>query len=266
MAKIIAITNQKGGVGKSTTAVNLGAALARSGSRVLVVDVDPQGNTTSGLGVSKSTLECCIYDVLLDQSPPGQAIRNIQDNFDILPATLRLAGAEIEMVSVVAREQRLARALTRVESSYDKILLDCPPSLGILTMNALSAATEVLVPIQCEFYALEGITQLMNVVELVTAHVNPALKIGGVLLTLHDSRLNLSEQVAEEVRRHFGERVFTTVIPRNVKLAEAPSFGQSVLDYDFSSRGAQAYLELAREVLAREKAGFGARLVGALAG
>ncbi|GMU51226.1 MAG: chromosome partitioning protein [Candidatus Xenobia bacterium] len=266
MAKIIAITNQKGGVGKSTTAVNLGAALARSGSRVLVVDVDPQGNTTSGLGVSKSTLECCIYDVLLDQCPPGQAIRKIQENLDILPATLRLAGAEIEMVSVVAREQRLARALTRVESAYDKILLDCPPSLGILTMNALSAATEVLVPIQCEFYALEGITQLMNVVELVTAHVNPALRIGGVLLTLHDSRLNLSEQVAEEVRRHFGERVFTTVIPRNVKLAEAPSFGQSVLDYDFSSRGAQAYLELAREVLAREKAGSGARLVGALAG
>lgn len=266
MAKIVAITNQKGGVGKSTTAVNLGAALARLGRRVLVVDVDPQGNTTSGLGISKNSLDRCIYDVLLDQCPARQAIKTLEKGPDVLPATLRLAGAEIEMVSVVAREQRLSRALAGVEKDYDTILLDCPPSLGILTMNALSAAQEVLVPIQCEFYALEGITQLMNVVDLVRTHINQELQIGGVLLTLHDARLNLSEQVAEEVRRHFGERVFRTVIPRNVKLAEAPSFGRSVLDYDSSSRGAQAYLELAQEVIAREKAGSGARLVGALAG
>lgn len=266
MAKIVAITNQKGGVGKSTTAVNLGAALSRLGRRVLVVDIDPQGNTTSGLGISKSTLSHCIYDVLLDQCPARQAIQSLEDGPDVLPATLRLAGAEIEMVSVVAREHRLARALASVEQDYDTILLDCPPSLGILTMNALSAAQEVLVPIQCEFYALEGITQLMNVVELVRTHINPTLSIGGVLLTLHDGRLNLSEQVAEEVRKYFGERVFKTVIPRNVKLAEAPSFGKSVLDYDYSSRGAQAYLELAQEVLDREKASSGARLVGALAG
>ncbi len=266
MAKIVAITNQKGGVGKSTTAVNLGAALSRLDRRVLVVDVDPQGNTTSGLGISKNSLNRCIYDVLLDQCPARQAIKSLEDGPDVLPATLRLAGAEIEMVSVVAREQRLAKALQSVADDYDYILLDCPPSLGILTMNALSAAGEVLVPIQCEFYALEGITQLMNVVEMVRTHVNPELKIGGVLLTMHDGRLNLSEQVGDEVRRHFGERVFATIIPRNVKLAEAPSFGKSVLDYDYSSRGAQAYLELAQEVLDREKASPRARLVSALAG
>ncbi len=258
MARILAITNQKGGVGKTTTAVNLGAALARRDRRVLLVDVDPQGNTTSGLGVEKSTLGACIYDAILGSKPVtsvlvGTAIQGL----DLIPATLRLAGAEVELVSALARERRLAKALGPLLDSYDFILIDCPPSLGLLTMNALAAAQGVLVPIQCEFYALEGLGQLMQVVDMVREHLNPDLAVQGVLLTLYDSRLNLSEQVAEEVRRHFGSLVYRTVIPRNVKLAEAPSFGKPVIEYDSGSRGARAYLELAREVDENEEARLG---------
>ncbi|MGI5843551.1 MAG: ParA family protein [Candidatus Xenobium sp.] len=262
MARILAITNQKGGVGKTTTAVNLGAALARRGRRVLLVDVDPQGNTTSGLGIEKSDLECCIYDAILGSKPVTSVLVGTSiPGLDLVPATLRLAGAEVELVSVLARERRLAKALSPLLESYDFILIDCPPSLGLLTMNALAAAQGVLVPIQCEFYALEGLGQLMQVVDMIREHLNPELAVQGVLLTLHDSRLNLSEQVSEEVRRHFGPLVYHTVIPRNVKLAEAPSFGKPVIEYDLGSRGAQAYLELAREVDENEEARLGTRSV-----
>jgi chromosome partitioning protein len=262
MARILAITNQKGGVGKTTTAVNLGAALARRGRRVLLVDVDPQGNTTSGLGIEKSDLECCIYDAVLGSKPVTSVLVGTSvSGLDLVPATLRLAGAEVELVSALARERRLAKALAPLLESYDFILIDCPPSLGLLTMNALAAAQGVLVPIQCEFYALEGLGQLMQVVEMVREHLNPDLAVQGVLLTLYDSRLNLSEQVAEEVRRHFGPLVYHTVIPRNVKLAEAPSFGKPVIEYDAGSRGARAYLELAREVDENEEARLGTRSV-----
>ncbi|MCA9794627.1 MAG: ParA family protein [Candidatus Eremiobacteraeota bacterium] len=254
MARILAITNQKGGVGKSTTAVNLGAALAQKRKKVLLVDADPQGNTTSGLGVDKSALQGCIHDGLCKGAVAGDLIQTTDHaNLWLLPATLGLATAEIEMVSAVSRETRLARLLEPVVDHYDFILIDCPPSLGLLTMNALAAADSLLVPIQCEFYALEGITQLLEVIEMVRSHLNPGLSIFGVLLTLHDARLNLSDQVAAEVRGHFGATVFKTVIPRNVKLAEAPSFGQSILAYDPRSAGATHYLSLAKEVLAREK-------------
>lgn len=263
-SRILAITNQKGGVGKSTTAINLGAALAEKGRRVLLVDIDPQGNCTSGLGIQKSELNHCIYDVLRGDLPLEEVtVDTTVKRLTIVPATLRLAGAEIELVSAVSRENRLARALAPVASRYDYVLLDCPPSLGLLTLNALTAASGVLVPIQCEFYALEGISQLLEVVEVVRSHLNPALSISGVVLTLFDSRLNLSEQVAEEVRGHFGSLVYKSVIPRNVKLAEAPSFGQSVLEYDPRSRGSQAYKDLAREVISREKASSRKRPVGA---
>lgn len=252
MATIIAITNQKGGVGKTTTAINLGAALARQGKRVLLTDVDPQGNSTSGLGIDKSKLGTCIYDILVnDADPASVVVQTSQDNLAVLPATLRLAGAEIELVSALAREQRLAKAFDAIGSGYDFILIDCPPSLGLLTVNALTAAQQVLVPIQCEFYALEGLSQLTKVVDMVRAHLNKGLKIGGVLLTLYDSRLNLSVQVAEDIKNHFGPLVYDTCIPRNVKLAEAPSFGQSALEYEPLSKGASAYIELAKEVIAR---------------
>lgn len=262
MGRIMAITNQKGGVGKTTTAVNLGAALAQRGRRVLLVDVDPQGNTTSGLGVDKGALQHCIYDALVGSMPAESVlVRTSVPGLDLLPATLRLAGAEVELVSALARERRLLRALEPLAGRYDFVLMDCPPSLGLLTMNALTAAQGVLVPIQCEFYALEGLGQLVQVVEMVREHLNPALALQGVLLTLHDARLNLSEQVAEEVRNHFGPLVYGTVIPRNVKLAEAPSFGQPVTEYDAGSKGAQAYLELAREVDQDEEARTGPRAV-----
>ncbi len=254
MGRIVAITNQKGGVGKSTTAVNLGAALANQGRRVLLVDVDPQGNTTSGLGVDKTELEQCIYEGLCQGVAAKELIvATDHDGLGLLPATLRLATAEVELVSSLSRESRLAKLLAPVLDEYDEIFIDCPPSLGLLTMNAMTAAHSLLVPIQCEFYALEGISQLLEVTSMVRTHLNPGLEILGVLLTLHDSRLNLSEQVAQEVRDHFQDRVFQTVIPRNVKLAEAPSYGQSVLAYDRRSRGAIEYLNLAKEVLSREK-------------
>ncbi len=253
MTQVIAITNQKGGVGKTTTTINLGAALALQGKKVLLADIDPQGNTTSGLGLEKNKLEHCMYDVLLDGSLIKQAIQTTKIvNLSVLPATLRLAGAEIELVSAMAREQRLAKAFALIDGEYDYILVDCPPSLGLLTVNALTAAKRVIVPIQCEFYALEGLTQLVEVVNMVRSHLNSDLNIMGVLLTLLDNRLNLSLQVAEEVKKYFGDKVFNTTIPRNVKLAEAPSFGQSAIEYDPNSKGSNAYMELAKEVSARE--------------
>jgi chromosome partitioning protein len=253
MARWIAVTNQKGGVGKTTTAVNLAATLGAEGQRVLVVDVDPQGNATSGLGLDKARLDRCIYDVFVGKAQAEEVICPTElPQVHLLPATLNLAGAEIELVSALSRETRLKKALEPVADGYDFMVLDCPPSLGILTMNALAAAREVLVPIQCEFYALEGITQLRSVIELVKAHLNPSLDIGGVLMTMYDPRLNLCEQVVEEVRKHFGPRVYKTMIPRNVKLAEAPSFGKSIEQYDPRSRGAVAYRELAKEVIHEE--------------
>lgn len=258
MAHVLAITNQKGGVGKTTTTVNMGAALAQIGRKVLLVDVDPQGNTTSGLGVEKSKLEHCIYDTLVGTFSSKEVLLHTSvSGLDLLPATLRLAGAEVELVSALARERRLAKALDAVADDYDYVLIDCPPSLGLLTLNALAAADGVIVPIQCEFYALEGLGQLIQVVDMVRDHLNPGIGIQGVVLTLYDGRLNLCEQVAKEVRDHFGSTVYETVIPRNVKLAEAPSFGQPVCIYDQSSRGASSYSQLAKEVDSREQTRVG---------
>jgi chromosome partitioning protein len=261
------VSNQKGGVGKTTTVINLGAALCRQGRRVLLVDIDPQGNATSGLGVDKSGLGRCVYDVLLERCPLDEVIvPGGAEGLNLVPATLRLAGAEVELVSALGREKRLAGPLAQVAGRYDHVLIDCPPSLGLLTLNALAAADGVLVPIQCEFYALEGLGQLLQVVDMVRRHVNGRLQVEGVLLTMYDARLNLCDQVADEVRRHFGPLTYATVIPRNVRLAEAPSFGIPALRHDGRSRGAMAYLELAAEVLEREKAGFGTRTVGAPSG
>ena len=250
MARILAIANQKGGVGKTTTAVNLGAALAQLGKRVLLVDADPQGNTTSGLGIEKPTIEQCIYDVIVGAQPAADIIvPTAIENLSVLPATLRLAGAEVELVSAMARERRLSSALQAIKDDYDFIFIDCPPSLGLLTINSLTAAHGVIVPIQCEFYALEGLSQLLNVVDMVRKHLNAEVCVKGVILTMYDARLKLCEQVAEDVRGHFGDKVFKTVIPRNVRLAEAPSFGAPAVVYDRASKGARAYAELAKEVV-----------------
>lgn len=249
MGNIFAIVNQKGGVGKSTTAVNLGACLAELGKRVLIVDIDPQGNATSGVGIDKSKLERCMYDVLIHEESIINVLKTTEiDNLSIIPATIELAGAEIELVSALSREVKLKHALSGIVEDYDYILIDCPPSLGLLTLNALTAADYVLVPIQCEYYALEGLAQLMKTIQLVQKHLNPNLEIKGVVLTMFDARTNLSHQVIEEVRNYFQDRVFQTVIPRNVRLSEAPSFGKPITRYDSGSRGAKAYRDLAREV------------------
>ncbi|MDO9535711.1 MAG: AAA family ATPase [Bacillota bacterium] len=250
MNGVIAIINQKGGVGKTTTAVNLSACLASLGRSVLLLDIDPQGNATTGTGLDKNQIKGCIYDALINEIPVEKVIyKTNQVNMDVLPATLKLAGAEIELVSILSREVRLRSVIKKIKNKYDYILIDCPPSLGLLTVNALTAADTVLVPIQCEYYALEGLGQLVNVITLVRKHLNPSLKIGGALLTMFDIRTNLASQVAEEVKKHFGELVFETVIPRNVRLSEAPSYGKTIIDYDPRSKGAEAYMMLAEEVV-----------------
>ncbi|CAM3152191.1 ParA family protein [Leuconostoc rapi] len=248
MAQIIALANQKGGVGKTTTSVNLGAALAQAGKRVLLVDIDAQGNATSGSGVDKSELERDSYDVIVDLVP----IRDVivpTDNYDLVPATIQLSGAEIELAGQEKREYRLKKALAAVDDNYDFILIDNPPALGLLTVNAFTAANAILIPVQTEFYALEGLGQLLNTIELVRKQFNPELDISGILLTMYDGRTNLAKQVSEEVRNYFGSKVYATVIPRSVRLSEAPSYGQAIIDFDPRSVGAQVYNELAQEVL-----------------
>jgi chromosome partitioning protein len=257
--RVMVVANQKGGVGKTTTTVNIAAALASSGLRILVIDLDPQGNASTALGIDHHAEIPSVYDVLIEEAPIGDVVVKV-DGFDLLtcvPATIDLAGAEIELVSLVARESRLRRALTAHLStlgdgeSYDYIFIDCPPSLGLLTVNALVGGDEVLIPIQCEYYALEGLSQLLKNIDLVRAHLNPSLAVSTILLTMYDARTRLSAQVAEEVRRHFGETVLRTTIPRSVRISEAPSYGQTVMTYDPSSSGALSYLEAAREMAER---------------
>lgn len=250
MAKVIAIANQKGGVGKTTTAVNLSSCLAYKGKKVLIIDIDPQGNTTSGLGIEKNVIEKSIYEVIINEEEIEKAlIRTCIEKLYICPSNINLVGAEVELVSVISRETRLKAALHDIKDKYDFILIDCPPSLGLLTLNALTAADTILVPIQCEYYALEGLSQLMNTVKLVQKHLNPSLDVEGVVLTMFDARTNLSIQVVEDVKKYFRNKVYRTVIPRNVRLSEAPSFGLPIILYDPKSKGAECYLELAQEVI-----------------
>lgn len=251
MAHVISIANQKGGVGKTTTTINLAVCLADAGHRVLIIDSDAQGNATSGIGIQKSQVEKDIYDVLVDEIPIKEAIlKTNHQHVDIVPATIQLAGAEIELTAQIAREMRLKLGLEAVLNDYDYVLIDCPPSLGQLSINAFTASNSILIPVQSEYYALEGLSQLLNTVRLVQKHFNPNLAIEGVLLTMYDARTNLGAQVIEEVRKYFGDRVYDTIIPRNTRLAEAPSHGVSIIDYDPKSRGAEVYQELAKEVLA----------------
>jgi chromosome partitioning protein len=253
MSRVIAIANQKGGVGKTTTAINLGACLAVAEHRTLIIDMDPQGNATSGLGLKRTDIENSIYNVLIDGVPMATTVQG-ELHFRYLalvPSSRDLVGAEVELVDRPERERVLGRMLDEVRGDYDFILIDCPPSLGLLTLNTLTAADSVLIPIQCEFYALEGLSQLLNTVRLVQRNLNPRLQIEGVLLTMYDQRLNLSRQVAEEAQEYFGGHVFSTTIPRNVRLAEAPSFGKPIVLYDVISAGAQGYLALAKELIDR---------------
>lgn len=251
-AMVLAVVNQKGGVGKSTTSVNLSAALGELGHQVLLVDLDPQGNATSGYGLNKNQREQCIYDILLEDLPMERLIEPVEiEHVFVVPATIQLAGAEIELVSTFSREAKLKTALAPVLGDFDFVIVDCPPSLGLLTINALTAADGLLIPIQCEYYALEGLSKLLDSVRLVKTHLNPALEVFGVVMTMYDSRTKLAQQVVEEVRDFFGDKVFETLIPRTVRLSEAPGFGQPATLYDPSGKGAEAYRRLAKEVMAR---------------
>ena len=254
MGKAIAIFNQKGGVGKTTTNINLGACLAMKGKKVLILDIDPQGNTTSGVGIQKQGLELTMYDLLIEEEFDTEAaiLHTSVKGLDIIPASVDLAGAEIELVQVPGREKRLKNAIDKVRDKYDYIFIDCPPSLGLLTVNSLTAVDGVLIPIQCEFYALEGVSQLVNTIDLVKKSLNPGLEIEGVILSMFDGRTNLAVQVVQEVKRYFGSKVYSTVIPRNIRLAEAPGYGMPIIEYDPKSKGAKAYSDFAEEFLERE--------------
>jgi len=255
LGKAIAIFNQKGGVGKTTTNINLGACLALKGKKVLMMDIDPQGNTTTGRGISKKDLKETIYELIVeDNYDASKAIIHTSiNNLDIIPASVDLAGAEVELVEIEGRERRLKGALDRIKDDYDFIFIDCPPSLGLLTINSLTAVDSVLIPIQCEFYALEGVSQLVSTIELVKKKLNPKLEVEGVILSMFDGRTNLSVQVVQEVKKYFGDKVYSTVIPRNIRLAEAPSFGMAITEYDPKSAGAEAYLDFAKEFLEKEQ-------------
>ena len=254
LGKVIAIANQKGGVGKTTTAVNLSSCLAVAEKKILLLDIDPQATSTSGMGIDKSKLEKSIYEVLINGISIEEVIQKTELDFlDIVPSHLRLVGAEVELVNLAEREKKLSKALERIKNNYDFILMDCPPSMGLLTLNSLTAADSILIPIQCEYYALEGLGQLLNTIRLIQEHLNPRLEIEGILLTMYDGRLNLSKQVAEETRKYFTDKVYKTVINRSVRLSEAPSFGKPIILYDIMSTGAENYLSLAEEILNHSK-------------
>lgn len=251
MAKTVAVANQKGGVGKTTTSINLSSCVAHRGKKVLLIDLDPQGNATTGLGIDKRSITASTYDAIINDTPLSEIVlETVQENLFLCPSSLNLAGAEVELVGVEEREKRLKKVIDSASDNYDYIIIDCPPSLGLLTLNALSAADSVLVPIQCEYFALEGLSQLMETERIVQKHLNKDLKINGIVMTMFDARTNLSLEVVSEVRNHFKEKVYDTLIPRNVKLSEAPSFGLPINKYDISSRGSQAYLSLADEFIA----------------
>ncbi|HDK27484.1 MAG TPA: ParA family protein [Candidatus Atribacteria bacterium] len=250
MAKVFAITNQKGGVGKTTTAINLSTCISLYKKRVLLIDIDPQGNTSSGIGLDRLKIKRCVYDVLINQVPINEVIMQTQiKNLDVLPSTIQLAGAEIELVNYISRENKLKHAIRPIKDNYEYIIIDCPPSLGLLTLNSLTAADSVIIPIQCEYYALEGISQLLNTIDLVRENLNSSLEIEGILFTMYDSRTNLSRDVVEEVKKYFRGKIFKSVIPRNVRVSEAPSYGKPVVVYDKKSKGAIAYKKLAKEVM-----------------
>ena len=258
MSRVIAIANQKGGVGKTTTAVNVSACLAEVGKSTLLIDIDPQANATSGLGIDPNQVDLTIYEALIEEITIEDALVSTSvDGLDLIPSHIRLTGAELELVAMIGREKKLQQALESIREEYEFILVDCPPSLGLLTLNTLTAADSVIIPIQCEYYALEGLGKLLNTIRLVQKHLNPNLDIEGVLLTMFDSRLNLSKQVAEEARRFFDDKVYDTKIMRNVRLGEAPSFGMPIIQYDILCTGAENYISLTKEIVARGKKGAG---------